>query len=68
MTVTKKRLVQWTDAECFQEVQSFFLKHVDQAWSFTDCLSFCVMKKLRLRESLTKDEHFEQSGYIVLLK
>ncbi len=45
-----------------------FLKHLDQAWSFTDCLSFCVMKEHRLRESLTKDEHFEQSGFIVLLK
>ncbi len=60
--------VEWTDAECFQAVQTFFLKHLDQAWSFTDCLSFRVMKERRLRESLTKDEHFEHAGYIALLK
>ncbi len=60
--------VEWTDAECFQAVQAFFLKHLDQAWSFTDCLSFRVMKERRLRESLTKDEHFEHAGFMVLLK
>lgn len=60
--------VEWTDAERFQAVQTFFLKHLDQAWSFTDCLSFSVMKEHRLRESLTKDEHFEHAGFLVLLK
>ena len=60
--------VEWTDPESFQAVQKYFLKHLDQAWSFTDCLSFRVMKERRLQESLTKDEHFEQSGFIVLLQ
>src|SRR5260370_41115753 len=31
--------IEWTDPERFEDVQAFFLKHVDQAWSFTDCLS-----------------------------
>jgi uncharacterized protein len=59
--------VEWTDAERFGEVRAFFLKHADQAWSFTDCLCFVVMKRLRLREALTKDEHFNQAGFTALL-
>lgn len=59
--------IEWTDAERFQAVRAFFLKHADQAWSFTDCLSFHVMSALRLREALTKDSHFEQAGFVSLL-
>jgi len=60
--------VEWTDAERFDAVRAFFLKHADQAWSFTDCLSFSIMKEWRLREALTKDGHFQAAGFAVLLK
>lgn len=60
--------IEWTDAERFLDVQAFFLKHADQAWSFTDCISFHAMKALRLRDALTKDAHFEEAGYAVLLR
>jgi len=60
--------VEWTDAERFHAVKNDFLRHVDQHWSFTDCLSFRVMKERRLREALTKDTHFEQAGFVALLK
>jgi predicted nucleic acid-binding protein len=59
--------IEWTDAERFRRAQAFFLKHVDKAWSFTDCLSFSVMKQLRLHDALTKDQHFGQAGFVVLL-
>jgi len=60
--------IEWTDSERFHANQAFFLKHADQAWSFTDCLSFLVMSELSLREALTKDAHFQRAGYSVLLK
>jgi predicted nucleic acid-binding protein len=60
--------IEWTDPEQFHDAQAFFLKHVDQAWSFTDCLSFRIMKDLRLREALTKDAHFHEAGFVALLK
>src|SRR4029450_10671029 len=60
--------VQWTDETRFAQVRAFFLKHADQAWSFTDCVSFCVMKELRITEALTSDQHFEQAGLIALLR
>lgn len=60
--------IEWTDADRFHEVQAFFLKHADQAWSFTDCVSFRTMKGFRLRDALTKDTHFEEAGFVALLK
>ena len=60
--------IEWTDAERFHGVQAFFLKHLDQAWSFTDCVSFCIMRELRLHDALTKDGHFHEAGFTVLLK
>ncbi|MBI3823119.1 MAG: type II toxin-antitoxin system VapC family toxin, partial [Planctomycetes bacterium] len=59
---------EWTDAERFGAAKVFFLKHADQAWSFTDCLSFVVMKSLRLRDAFTKDGHFQEAGFVALLK
>jgi uncharacterized protein len=60
--------VEWTDESRFSLVATYFNKHRDQAWSFTDCLSFRVMRDLRLQEAVTTDEHFEQAGFIALLR
>jgi predicted nucleic acid-binding protein len=60
-------VIEWTDSSRFEATQRYFLRHLDLAWSFTDCLSFQVMKQLRLREALTKDEHFREAGFLPLL-
>ena len=59
--------VEWMDAERFAQTRRFFLKHRDQAWSFTDCFSFCIMHALGLRNALTADRHFRQAGFNPLL-
>ncbi len=59
--------VAWTDADRFHETRRFFLKHQLQLWSFTDCLSFCVMKECGSREALSKDRHFDAAGFVALL-
>ncbi|MBD2189130.1 type II toxin-antitoxin system VapC family toxin [Pseudanabaena mucicola] len=41
---------------------------LDKAWSLVDCSSFIVMQKLDIQEALTTDQHFEQAGFIRLLK
>jgi uncharacterized protein len=46
----------------------FFRARPDKEWSLTDCISFIVMKERRIKEALTGDHHFEQAGFIALLK
>ena len=40
----------------------------DKYWSLTDCISFVVMKDYQISEALTGDHHFEQAGFVALLK
>ncbi|GAX40622.1 hypothetical protein NIES4075_15880 [Tolypothrix sp. NIES-4075] len=40
----------------------------DKEWSLVDCSSFVVMQQRGLMEALTTDHHFEQAGFIRLLK
>jgi predicted nucleic acid-binding protein len=37
-------------------------------WTLTDCISFVVMKEEGIAEALTGDRHFEQAGFVALLK
>ncbi len=40
----------------------------DKAWSLVDCTSFVIMEQLEIQEALTTDQHFEQAGFVRLLK
>jgi len=40
----------------------------DKEWSLVDCASFVVMQQRGLVEALTTDHHFEQAGFVRLLK
>lgn len=40
----------------------------DKDWSLVDCTSFVVMDDRGLTEALTSDHHFEQAGFVRLLK
>jgi predicted nucleic acid-binding protein len=40
----------------------------DKEWSLTDCISFVVMQDRDITEALTGDHHFEQAGFVALLK
>lgn len=44
------------------------VKRQDKDWSLVDCSSFIVMQQHKLTEALTTDHHFEQAGFIRLLK
>jgi uncharacterized protein len=36
----------------------------DKLWSFTDCVSYVVMKRLGIVEAFALDEHFKQFGFV----
>ena len=59
--------IEWMDQDRFMNTKSYFLKHRDHNWSFTDCFSYVVMKELGLTEALTKDKHFREAGFHPLL-
>jgi predicted nucleic acid-binding protein len=43
-----------------------FAAHRDKAWSFTDCVSYVVMKRLDVTEAFAFDEHFRQFGFALV--
>ena len=59
--------VNWTDSSLFRQTVRFALKHQDKEWSFTDCLSFVVMRRESSFHALTSDAHFPQAGFTRLL-
>jgi uncharacterized protein len=40
----------------------------DKEWSLTDCASFELMASRGIHEALAHDQHFEQAGFIALLR
>jgi predicted nucleic acid-binding protein len=40
----------------------------DKEWSLVDCSSFIIMNERGILEALTNDVHFEQAGFVRLLK
>ena len=47
---------------------NLFRRRRDKYWQLTDCISFAIMKEHHIREALTGDQHFEQAGFVALLK
>ncbi len=52
----------------FRDALVHFREHQDKEWGLTDCSSFVIMRQRGLHEALTHDHHFEQAGYVALLR
>ena len=59
--------IEWIGPDRFDVTKTYFRKHSDHDYSFTDCSSFVVMEELRLRDALTSDHHFVEAGFRALL-
>ena len=55
-------------ASLWERGRDLYADRPDQEWSLTDCISFVVMKDRHIKEALTGDHHFEQAGFVALLK
>jgi predicted nucleic acid-binding protein len=54
--------------EQFDRALALYEQRPDKDWSLTDCLSFLVMDERGIVEALTADHHFEQAGFLALLR
>ncbi len=43
-----------------------FCRDADKDYSFTDCCSFAVMRRLKVTQAVAVDDHFRQAGFVVL--
>jgi uncharacterized protein len=50
--------IHWATPDEERDAFAYFKRYRDQAYSFTDCLSFVVMDKLGIREALAVDSDF----------
>jgi len=56
------------DPELLRRSLDLFFQRPDKNWSLADCISFLVMKDRDIVEAITTDEHFEQAGFVALLR
>ena len=54
--------------EGLSEGRHLYANRLDKHWSLTDCISFVVMQERGLQDALTTDHHFEQAGFVPLLR
>lgn len=60
--------VVWVDEELLRAAILLLQGRRDKTYSLCDAISFLLMRKMGLTDSLTTDRHFEQEGFVRLLK
>lgn len=56
------------DVMLYDKTLALFMSHPDKNWSITDCMSFVVMQERELTHALSADHHFDQAGFLALLR
>jgi predicted nucleic acid-binding protein len=59
--------LEWIGADRFGRAEAELRRYRDQAFSFTDCTSFTLMRELGITDAVTTDRHFQVAGFNVLL-
>jgi predicted nucleic acid-binding protein len=68
VTSSESLHLEWIHPDRFHAAASFFGRHGDKEWSFTDCVSFTLMHELSIQDCFTTDHHFRQAGFRSLLE
>lgn len=58
----------WTNETHYLEALKLLKSRQDKSYSLCDAVSFLLMREYGLDQALTTDKHFEQEGFIRLLK
>ena len=56
------------DESLDEKAWQLLANRLDKEWSLVDAVSFILMKERGITEALTADHHFEQAGFVRLLK
>jgi len=57
-----------SNEELYSKAFDLFASRSDQEWGMTDCISFVVMRDEKITEALTTDSHFQQAGFVALMR
>jgi predicted nucleic acid-binding protein len=60
--------VRWVDEARHRAAFELLRSQSDKSYSLCDAVSFLLMRESGLTEALTTDRHFEQAGFVRLLK
>src|SRR5207248_126505 len=52
----------------FTAALTLYAQRPDKEWGVTDCASFLIMQEWSITEALAHDDHFQQAGFIPLLR
>lgn len=58
----------WVDEPLHLAALHLLQARLDKSYSLCDAVSFVLMQRRGIREALTSDRHFEQEGFVRLLK
>ena len=56
----------YTDQTLRAEALTIFHKASDQSFSFVDCVSFAIMRRMHIQEAFSFDQHFLRFGFSLL--
>jgi uncharacterized protein len=54
--------------QLYMRAVQLYRERSDKDWGLTDCISFVVMRDRGIKEALTADEHFQQAGFLALMR
>jgi len=54
----------WVEPKDVQAAWEVFERFRDKQWSFTDCVSYVIIKRLQITRAMAFDDHFRQFGIV----